>query len=163
MGKSTVLIKGIDIFLPNHTRAKGTHPWSTYYVIKNMRNTRNIISDVWTAPLWNHNSSLFGRASTPGQSQTGLGPRVYPFITTVLPGSDAGSNVFKPASIEFRHPKPSDLVAHKMSNVFGTLLERSLRFVQRRRTRNLVKEWDLTCAWTNGIVHYQSAGHWAWP
>ena len=27
-------------------------------------------------------SSLFGKASTPGQTQTGLGPRVYHFTTT---------------------------------------------------------------------------------
>ena len=35
-----------------------------------------------------------------------------------LPGSDAGSDVIKPlASIEFRHPKPSDLVLHVMPDV----------------------------------------------
>ena len=39
----------------------------------------------------------------------------------VLPGSDAGSNVVK-ASIEFRHPKPSDLVLHEVPDVWDTLL-----------------------------------------
>ena len=44
--------------------------------------------------------SSFGRESTPGQTQTQLGPRVYPFTT---PGcctsrSNAGSDVVKPAS-----------------------------------------------------------------
>ena len=44
-----------------------------------------------------HLPSLFGRAFTTGQTQTGLGPRAYPF-TNQLPGSDAGSDVVKPAS-----------------------------------------------------------------
>ena len=35
----------------------------------------------------------------------------------VLPGSDAGSDVFKPTSIGFSHPKPSDLVLHVVPNV----------------------------------------------
>ena len=45
-------------------------------------------------------SSTFGRASIPGQTKTGLGPRVYPFTTTgaVLPGSDAGGDAVKPSS-----------------------------------------------------------------
>ena len=39
------------------------------------------------------------RASTPGRIQTGLGPRVYLFLpqAAVLPGSDASSDVVKPA------------------------------------------------------------------
>ena len=40
---------------------------------------------------------VFGRASTLGQTKTGLGSRVYPFITPgccrLLPGSGAGSDV----------------------------------------------------------------------
>ena len=51
----------------------------------------------------------------------------------VLSQSDAGS-------IEFHHSKPSDFVIHVVSDVWGTLLERGLRFVQRHRTCNLVKE-----------------------
>ena len=38
----------------------------------------------------------------------------------------------------------------------GTLLERGL---PRRRTRNLVKEGNPICAWTNGIAQHQSAGN----
>ena len=45
------------------------------------------------------------RASTPGETQTGLKPKVYPFTTAdflpyyfVPPGSDAGSDVVKPSS-----------------------------------------------------------------
>ena len=40
------------------------------------------------------------RASTPGQTQAGLGPRIYPFTTqtAALPESDSGSGVIKPAS-----------------------------------------------------------------
>ena len=46
------------------------------------------------------------------QTQTGLGPRVYPLLpqVAVLPGSDAGSDVVKPASSFVS--KPSDLVLH---------------------------------------------------
>ena len=40
----------------------------------------------------------------------------------------------------------------------GTLLEHGLRFAQKRRTRNSVKERDPICAWTNGIAQHQSAG-----
>ena len=69
-------------------------------------------------------SSLFGRAYTPSQLQTGLGPKVY-HITTVL---DAGSDVVKLVS-RFRHPKPSDLVRHVMPHVLGTILGRGLPFV----------------------------------
>ena len=49
-------------------------------------------------------------------------------------------------------------VLHVVPDVRDTLLERSLRFVQRRHTRNLVKEPDPICAWTNGIAQHQSAG-----
>ena len=44
----------------------------------------------------------YGRASTPDQKQTGLGPRVYFFTTTGccigLPRSDTGSGGVEPAS-----------------------------------------------------------------
>ena len=73
--------------------------------------------------------------------------------TAALPGSDAGSDVIK-----FRHPKPSDLVLHVVPDVWGTLLVHGLRFALRRHTRNLVKERDPICAWTNGIAQHQSAG-----
>ena len=45
-------------------------------------------------------SSSFGEVSTPGQTQTGLGPRVILLLpqTAVLPRSDAGTDVIKPAS-----------------------------------------------------------------
>ena len=40
------------------------------------------------------------RVSSPGQTQAGLGPRVYPSTTqtAALPESNAGSGVIKPAS-----------------------------------------------------------------
>ena len=41
---------------------------------------------------------------------------------------------------------------HVVSDVWGTLLQRGLRFVQKRRTRDLVKERDPICAWTNRIA-----------
>ena len=53
--------------------------------------------------------SSFGREPTPGQTQTGLGPKVYPFT----------------------HPKPSDLVLRVVLDIWVTLLKRGLRFVQR--------------------------------
>ena len=55
------------------------------------------------------------------------------------------------------HSKPSDLVLHVVPDVWDTLLEHGLRFVQRHRTRNSVKERDPICAWTNGIAQHQSA------
>ena len=45
-----------------------------------------------------------------------------------------------------------------MPDVWGGLLGRSLRFVQWRRTQNLVKERNPICAWTNGIAQQQFAG-----
>ena len=69
-------------------------------------------------------------------------------------GSDAGSDVVKTAS-SFVIQKPSDLVLHVVPDVWGTLLERGLRFVQRRRTRNSAKKRDPICAWTNGIAQHQ--------
>ena len=51
----------------------------------------------------------------------------------VRPGSDAGS-------INFCCPKPPDIVFYVVPEELFTLLECGLRFVQRRRTRNLVKE-----------------------
>ena len=77
----------------------------------------------------------------------------------VLLVSDAGSDVVKLLSIEFCHPKPSDLLLHVVPDVCGTRLERGLRFVQRRRTRDSVKERDPICAWTNGIAQHQSSGN----
>ena len=50
--------------------------------------------------IWRIHTS-FKEISTPGQIQTGLGPRVYTLLlpqTAVLPGSDASSDVIKPAS-----------------------------------------------------------------
>ena len=44
-------------------------------------------------------SSSYGRASTPGQTETGLGPRIYPFTTpgSCTAGAEASSDVVKPA------------------------------------------------------------------
>ena len=44
--------------------------------------------------------SSFEKVSSPGQIQTKLGTRVYLLLSqaAILPGSDAGSNVVKPAS-----------------------------------------------------------------
>ena len=53
--------------------------------------------------------------------------------------------------------KPSDLVLHVVRDVWGTLLELGLQFVQRRRTRNSLKERDPICAWTNEIAQHQSS------
>ena len=64
--------------------------------------------------------------------------------TTVLPRSDAGSDVVKPASgfvIKTVIPRvPCD------ARCMGTLLEHGLRFVQWCRTRNSVRERDRICA-----------------
>ena len=70
------------------------------------------------------------------------------------PGSDAGSDVVKTA-LSFVIQKPPDLVLHVVSDVWGMLLERGLRFVQRRRARNSAKKRDPICAWTNGIAQHQ--------
>ena len=56
----------------------------------------------------------------------------------VLPGSDAGSDVVEPALILVI--QPSDLVLRVVPDVWGTLLGCGLRFIQRRRTRNLVEQ-----------------------
>ena len=76
--------------------------------------------------------SLFEKASTPGQTQIGVGPKVYSFTN---PGCCT-------ARIGFCHAKPSEIVLHVVPDVWGTLLRRGLQFVEGRRTRNLVKEWD---------------------
>ena len=69
-----------------------------------------------------------------------------------LPESDAGSDVIKPAS--------SFVIQNRQTScsVWDTLLERGLRFAQRRHTRNSVKEQNPICAYTNGIAQHQSAG-----
>ena len=45
---------------------------------------------------------------------------------------------------------------HVVPDVWDTLLGRGLRFVQRRRTRNSVKERDPIRIWINGIAQHQS-------
>ena len=40
-----------------------------------------------------------------------------------------------------------------MPDVWGTLLERNLQFIQSRRIYNSLKERDPICAWTNGIAN----------
>ena len=68
-------------------------------------------------------SSSLEEASTPGQIQTGLGPRVYLFIpqTAALPGSDAGSDVIKSASsfvtktVRSRAPCGARCIGHAVS------------------------------------------------
>ena len=70
----------------------------------------------------------------------------------VRPGSNAGSDGVKPAS--------SFIIQNSMwcpTHGARYYVERNLRFVQRRRTRNSVKEQDLICAWTNAITQHQSA------
>ena len=69
----------------------------------------------------------------------------------VLPEPDAGSDGVKLAS-------GFVIQNYVVLNVWGTLLERGLPFVQGRRICNLVKERDPICAWTNGIAQIQSAG-----
>ena len=90
----------------------------------------------------NHlSSSLFGRASTPGQTQMGLGPRVYPLLpqAAVLPGSDAGSDVVKPASSFIMQNRQTS--CSMSCSMYGAgLLECGLWFVERCHTCNLVKE-----------------------
>ena len=44
---------------------------------------------------------------------------------------------------------------HVVPDLWGTLLKRGLRFVQRRHTRNSVKMRDPICAWTNEIAQHQ--------
>ena len=74
--------------------------------------------------------------------------------TAVLPGSDAGSDVIKPASSFVIQNR----VLHVVPDVWGTLLVHGLRFALRLHTRNSVKERDPICAWTNEIAQHQSAG-----
>ena len=55
--------------------------------------------------------SSFEKAFTSGQTKTGLGPRIYSFVTqdAVVPESDAGSNGVKPAlSSSSNKVKPRD-------------------------------------------------------
>ena len=71
-----------------------------------------------------------------------IGAEVYLLLpqAAILPGSDTGSDGFEPAS---------DFVLQTVRpDVWGTLLERGLRFVQGRRTCNSVKERDPICALT---------------
>ena len=69
--------------------------------------------------------SSFEKASTPGQIQTGLGPRFYPFTSraAVLPGSDDDSDVVKPAlSFVIQNRKI-------LCSMWFPMLKRGLRFV----------------------------------
>ena len=99
-------------------------------------------------------SSSFGRASTPGRTQTGWGREFILLVSqaAVLPGSDAGSDVVMPSKTV--RPRAPCVVP----DVWSTLLEHGLRFAQRCHTHNSVKERDPICAWTNGISQHQSAG-----
>ena len=49
--------------------------------------------------------------------------------------------------------KTIGLVLHLVPDVWSSLLERGLRFVQRRRTCSSVKEQKPICPWTHEIVH----------
>ena len=77
--------------------------------------------------------------------------------TAVLPESDAGSDVIKPA-LGFVIQNHQTLCSMLCPMYKTTLLEHGLRFVQKRRTRNSVKKRDHICAWTNGVAQHQSAG-----
>ena len=72
-------------------------------------------------PIQNYRSlSLsFERASTPGETQTGLGPRVYPFTT---PGC-CTAQISGCFSINFRHPKPSDLMLRLVPDVLSLIVQ----------------------------------------
>ena len=85
--------------------------------------------------------------------ETRLGPRFIFLLpqAAVLPVLDAGSDGVEPTS-NFFHSKPSDFVLRVVPNVWDILLGRGLRFVQRRRARNSVKERNIICAWTNEIA-----------
>ena len=105
----------------------------------------------------------FEEVSTPGQTQTGLGPRVILLLpqATVLPGSDAGSDVIK-----FRyHRALSSKTVRPCATCGARCIEHAVRtwcaFVQRRHTRNSMKKRDPICAWMNGIAQHQFAGGWA--
>ena len=77
--------------------------------------------------------------------------------TAALPGSDAGSDVIKPASsfvIQNCQTScsmwcPMYIIGHAVSTWSA---------VCTLATRNLVKERDPICAWTNGIAQHQSEG-----
>ena len=74
----------------------------------------------------------------------------------VLPGSDPGSDVLSHHRVSLS--KTVIPRVHFVSNVWGTLVGRGLRFVQWRRTCDSVKEQDSFRAWTNGIVQHQITG-----
>ena len=88
--------------------------------------------------------------------------------TVAMPGSDAGSDVIKPASsfvIQNRQTSctmwcPMYCIGHAVSTWSSTKTgtKCGLRFSQKRHTRNSVKERGPICAWTNGIAQHQSAG-----
>ena len=66
------------------------------------RNCFNVIKIFFQWLRGRVSSSSFGEVSTPCQTQTRLGLRVYYYIlllpqAAILPGSDAGSDVVKPA------------------------------------------------------------------
>ena len=97
-------------------------------------------------------SSAFGRASTPSQTQTGLGPEFILLLpqAAVLPGSDGGTDGVKPASsfvIQNRQTSCS-----VWCSIYGNVIRTCPRFVLRRCTRNWVKKRDAICAWTNAIA-----------
>ena len=71
----------------------------------------------------------------------------------VLPRSDTGSDGVGPASnfvIQNRQISCS---------MWFPMLGRGLRFVQWRRTRNLMRKQDSVCAWANEISQHQFAGN----
>ena len=76
-------------------------------------------------------------------------------LTAVLPGSDAGNDGVTPASsfVIQKTVKPhAPCGARRMGHV-----KMWSAVCLMRCTRNLVKERDLVCAWTNGIVQQQPA------
>ena len=102
--------------------------------------------------------SLFGRAFTLVRHKQDWGQGFILLLpqAAVLPRSDAGSNVVKPA-LSFYHPKLSDFVLHEVPDLWGMLLECDLWFVQYHRTHNSVKERHLIYAWMKEITQHQSA------
>ena len=74
------------------------HKVMIWAIINKIKQNWHLLPNVFG---WYSSSLLsFEEVGTPGQTKTGMGPRVYPFIpqTAVLPESDAGSAVIKPAS-----------------------------------------------------------------